>query len=165
MNTGGLHNWICFSFDVGDPIGHRLGIREHIVGLGNTFSLRSTATIYFSASPRGGYWNLSEVMQRFGYLHMWAEFRPAKRGYRNRLPYNLCVMLDRWVFFGVATQSRAIKSQAHFSTSMGGLPLLHPFNRGRLPLVVEHWLLRFIVPHGHVKKLSQVVYNRWLSAN
>ena len=31
-------------------------------------------------------------------------------------------------------------SQAYFSTSMNGLPVLHPFDGGRLPLVVENYL-------------------------
>ena len=67
-----------------------------------------------------------------------SDFRPAKRGCQFRQPLFFWAMLDRWVFFGGATQSRAIKSQAHFSPSMGGLPLLHPFNLGRLQRVVRH---------------------------
>ena len=85
-----------------------------------------------------------------------AEFRPAKSGCQLRQPHNTCVMLDRWIFFGCVTQTRVIMFQAYFSMSMSGLPLLHPFNRGRLPLVVEYRLLRSIVLHGHVKRWSRV---------
>jgi hypothetical protein len=52
-----------------DPEGYQSGIRGNILGLGAAFRLRSTASIYFSASPRRGDGNLLEVRQHFGYLH------------------------------------------------------------------------------------------------
>jgi len=90
------------------------------------------------------------------------EFKQVKRGYLFRQPNNLCVMLDRWIFFGGATHSIAIKSQAHFFLSISGLSLLHPFDGWWLPLVVERRILQSIVPYGRVKSLSQVGRNRWL---
>ena len=63
-------------------------------------------------------------------------------------------MFGRWIFIGAATQSRAIMSQAHFSLSVNGLPLLHPFNCGWLTLVNNHWFLRSIDPLGHEEGLS-----------
>ena len=44
---------------------------------------------------------------------------------------------------------------------MSGLLLLYPFDGGRLPLVVEHLLLRPIDPHGYVEGLNQVRCDRW----
>jgi len=52
-----------------------------------------------------------------------ADLSLTKRGCQLRQPHDQCVMLDRWVFFGAATQTKAIISLAYFSTSIGGLPL------------------------------------------
>jgi hypothetical protein len=51
-----------------------------------------------------------------------AEFRLAQWGCQLRQPHNLCVMLDRRITFGIATQLRSVMSLVFFSMSKGDLP-------------------------------------------